>query len=469
MSPAPDRRPGNPVEPMRVVLISTYDLGRQPFGLASPAAWLREAGFAVRSVDLAVERFDENVVAAARLIAFHLPMHAATRRAVELVPRIRELNPRAHLCFYGLYAPLNAELLRGLGAGTLLGGEFEGGLVELARRLCDERGAAADDVPEAIAPKLRFRVPDRGGLPPLERYAHVHLGNGSKRTVGYTETTRGCKHFCRHCPVVPIYGGAFRVVQREVVVEDVRRQVLSGAGHITFGDPDFWNGPAHALSIVEALHREHPGLSYDVTIKIEHLLKHRRRLADLARTGCLFVTSAVESLDDAVLKRLDKGHTRADFVEALRLCRESGLVLNPTFIAFHPWLSLNGYLELLETLADLDLVDQVASVQLALRLLVPRGSRLLELPEVRAQVGPFDEAALVYPWEHGDVEVDRLQRVAMAVVERESARGASRAEVFGRLWDLAVRAAGRAAAPVPEAAPRRDRAAVPYLTEPWYC
>ncbi len=139
-----------------------------------------------------------------------------------------------------------------------------------------------------------------------------------------------------------MYGGRFRIVPREVVLEDVRRQVRAGARHITFGDPDFFNGVGHALPIVEALHREHPRLTYDVTIKIEHLLRHRDRLATLRDTGCAFVTSAVESLDDAVLARLDKGHTRADVIAVAGHLRTLGLTLNPTFVAFTPWTTLEG-------------------------------------------------------------------------------------------------------------------------------
>ena len=44
---------------LQVVLISTYELGRQPFGLASPAAWLRQAGARVTCLDLSVERLNE--------------------------------------------------------------------------------------------------------------------------------------------------------------------------------------------------------------------------------------------------------------------------------------------------------------------------------------------------------------------------------------------------------------------------
>ena len=119
---------------MHVVLISTYDLGRQPFGLASPAAWLREAGFRVTCIDLAVDTLDEAAVRSAGLVAFHLPMHTATRLAAGPVSRVAELNPRAHLCFYGLYAPMNDGHLESLGAASILGAEFEHELVELARR-----------------------------------------------------------------------------------------------------------------------------------------------------------------------------------------------------------------------------------------------------------------------------------------------------------------------------------------------
>ena len=235
---------------------------------------------------------------------------------------------------------------------------------------------------------------------PLGKYARLTMPDGRTRTVGYTEASRGCKHLCRHCPIVPVYGGVFRVVDRDVVLEDIRQQVAAGAQHITFGDPDFFNGTGHAMPIVEALHREFPALSYDVTIKIEHLLKHQEYLTKLRDTGCLFVTSAVESADDAVLEKLEKHHTRADFLEAVELCRGIGLALQPTFVPFTPWTTLENYRELLALIREHDLIGNVAPIQLAIRLLIPAGSRLLELGEMRDLIEPFDEAALIYRWKN---------------------------------------------------------------------
>ncbi|HYM10192.1 MAG TPA: CUAEP/CCAEP-tail radical SAM protein, partial [Bryobacterales bacterium] len=380
---------------MRVVLISTYEMGRQPFGLASPTAWLERAGAEVACLDLSREPLDEDAIRAAGLIAFYVPMHTATRLAARLVPRIRRLSAAAHLCFYGLYAPANAEFLRSLGAATILGGEFEAGLVSLYERLCQSRdgGPGPQAEPLISLDRLRFVVPDRSRLVPLNEYARLISTDGARRVVGYTEASRGCKHLCRHCPIVPVYQGGFRIVDRDIVLEDIRRQVAAGASHITFGDPDFFNGAGHAIAIVRRLHEEFPSLTYDATIKIEHLLEHRQHLATLRSTGCLFVTSAVESIDDRVLALLDKGHTRAGFLEALGLCRAAGLTLAPTFVAFTQWTTLEGYRELLALLAAEDLIPNVAPIQLAIRLLIPAGSRLLELPEVLALVGAFDSEA----------------------------------------------------------------------------
>ncbi|OFW21433.1 MAG: radical SAM protein [Acidobacteria bacterium RIFCSPLOWO2_02_FULL_65_29] len=464
------------------LLISTYELGHQPFGLASPAAWLRADGIETRLLDLAKDPLDESAVRSARLIAFHLPMHTATRLAAPVIKKARAANPGARICAYGLYASLNAGWLRSIGVDDVLGGEFEAELAAIARQACGAEMAgprtdlaglktrATDSAglkphpPSGNLPRLRFLVPDRAGLPPLERYSTLRLADGTRRVVGYTEASRGCRHLCRHCPVVPVYNGQFRVVSSDVVLADIAAQVASGAEHITFGDPDFFNGPTHALRIVEALHVAHPALTYDVTVKVEHLLQHRDLLPTLRHTGCLFVTSAVESIDDRVLALLDKGHTRRDFLDVVSLCRDAGVTLQPTFVAFHPWTTIESYCELLDIIEGLDLVDHVAPIQLAIRLLVPEGSRLLDVEALRVLVDAFDPTTLTYRWVHVDPRVDVLQRDVAAIVGRRLV--SDRRVVFDEISAVAHERAG-----LPRVAPRAssERAFVPYRDEPWYC
>jgi len=442
---------------VRVVLISTYELGRQPFGLASPAAWLRAAGHEVTVADLACSPLPRAAVEEAELIAFFLPMHTATRLFLRVVERVRGMNPEARLCGYGLYAPLNAPMLRRAGVRTIIGGEFEQPLVDVANGALTQSAGA----PCVSLARQQFLVPDRSGLAPLGAYAQL-VTNGTVQRVGYTESSRGCKHLCRHCPVVPVYQGTFRVVQRDVVLADIRQQVAAGAEHITFGDPDFFNGPGHGMAIVEALHGEWPALTYDVTIKVEHLLQHRDLLPVLKATGCAFVTSAVESFDDAVLDRLAKGHTQADFVEALGLMRAAGLAMSPTFIPFTPWTTRESYRDFLRALVELGLAGEVAPIQLAIRLLIPEGSLLLELPEVRRMIAPFDPRGLCYPWRNRDGALDTLCGAIQETIKREERKRAGRMEIFRKIWDLAE---GGGFPDVPMV----SRATIPYLTEPWYC
>lgn len=445
-----------------VAILSTYELGRPPFGPAAAAAWMRDAGISAHLVDLSRGPLPPDVLQRAQMFAVHVPMHAAARLAGAVLSRLRAERPDALRVAFGLYAPLNADWLRAQGATHVFGVEAEAALAALAA------GQPPGDV-DARGPRiarLAFQVPDRSSQAPLSSYARLNVG-GERRLAGYTEASRGCLHTCTHCPIVPIYQGTMRVVPVDVVLADVGQQVAAGAQHITFGDPDFLNGPTHAQRVLEGLAAQYPDVTYDVTVKVEHLLAHAVLLDLMAGTRCAFVTSAVEAFDDRILLRLQKGHTADDARRAIALCRARGLALVPTFVAFTPWTTLAGYLALLDEIRALSLVDVVAPVQLALRLLLPAGSALLADADVQRVSSTFDPEALAHPWAHDTPAVDRLQAEVMAWLGQRG-RGASRPAAFAMAHRLAADAAGRshdACAPGNVLV----RATVPYLDEPWYC
>ena len=453
----------------QVLLIACYELGHQPLAVAWPAAFLERAGYHPAVLDLSVEPLDPEKIARANFIAISVPMHTALRIGVAAAAKIRAINPTAHVCFYGLYASLNATELLDASADSVLAGEVEDEIVELVRRAeaagAGGAGAAAVAVRPVLA-KLDFPVPARAALPALKKYAHVER-DGRQELAAYVEASRGCKHRCRHCPIPPIYGGRFFVVPVETVMADVRQQVAAGARHVTFGDPDFLNGPRHALAVARALHAAFPAVTFDFTAKIEHLLRERAHLAALAALGCAFIVSAAESLDDRVLGYLAKGHTRADLVAALTVTRAAGIALRPTWVAFTPWTTLEGYREWLDFLATESLVDHVDPVQYGIRLLVPPGSHLLELPELRRHLGDKVPGGFHHRWTHPDPRVDRLAEEVAAVVAAAAERGEDAPATFDRVRALAAAAAGVAAPPPLALAP--DRRRPPRLTEPWFC
>ncbi len=480
---SPLRRPG------AILLISCYELGHQPLGIAQPLGFLEQAGFAPVGLDIAVEDFDADRVRRARFIGISVPMHTALRLGVRVAELIRATHPSCHICFYGLYASINAEYLLANVADSAIGGEYEGPLVRLVQALDEDYPAPtlnqASQQVEGVSlpgrvtgpwlkrPPLPFPPPSRGTLPVLDRYARLEE-NGGERLVGYVEASRGCLHTCLHCPIVPVYNGRFFIFPEDAVLQDIRGQVGAGATHITFGDADFLNGPRHSLSILRAMHREFPHLTFDCTTKIEHILQHRVLIPELGSLGCLFVISAVESFSNRVLEHLRKGHTRADVLTALEILNASGITLRPSLVPFTPWTTLDDYLEMFDIVESAELVDAMDPVQFTIRLLIPPGSALLTdapttPPPILQFLGPLDQANFQYRWAHPDTRMDALHQAVTAAVEATAGTDEDPHVTFDRLRELAYAVADRQ----PPGPVSRTRALVrrrlPRLTESWFC
>jgi radical SAM superfamily enzyme YgiQ (UPF0313 family) len=456
--------------PGAVLLVSCYELGHQPLCLALPLAFLERAGFAPETLDIAVESFDPAKIARARFVGISVPMHTALRLGVKVAERVRQINPSARICFYGLYAALNADYLLEHGADFCIGGEIEAPLVKLVESLAAGQNGGVTGVTQGgererpYLKRLSYPVPSRATLPALNRYACLEHGR-ERRVTGYVEASRGCLHLCTHCPIPPVYGGRFFAIPEDTVLEDIRRQVKAGARHITFGDPDFLNGPSHALRVVRRLHAEFPELSFDFTAKIEHILKHPELFPQFAACGCLFMVSAVESLSDKVLTILDKNHTRADVVDALKITRSVGIALRPTWVPFTPWTTRADYCEMLAFIAEQEVIDHVDPVQYSIRLLVPPGSYLVEHPALAPHLGPLDQASFSYRWTHPDPQMDELQKRVAALVEADAKGCVDPALTFARVRALAE---GHDPQWVFSALPA-ERQRAPRLSEPWFC
>jgi radical SAM superfamily enzyme YgiQ (UPF0313 family) len=470
--------------PGAIMFVSCYELGHQPIGIAQPMGFLEQAGFAPVGLDIAVESMDESALRLARFVGISVPMHTALRLGVRVAELIRAMNPACHICFYGLYASINAEYLLQRLADSVVGGEYEVPLRSLIEAL--DRGQAISHLEgvssrnRVVGPSLQRvysspastipqPIPSRGGLPMLDQYARLEQ-NGTERLVGYVEASRGCLHHCLHCPIVPVYDGRFFLIPEAVVLEDIRRQVHAGATHMTFGDPDFLNGPGHSMSIVRAMHEKFPHLTFDFTAKIEHLLKRRALMPDLSARGCLFVISAVESFSDHVLALLQKGHTGADVIVALDILREAGIALRPSLVAFTPWTSLDEYLHMLDMVEAHDLIDATDPVQLSIRLLVPPGSALLAKSDIQRFLGPLDQASFQHPWTHPDERMDRLHQAVSAIVEASAKEEEDAMMTFDRIRAVADEVAGRRAGfSTHTRVSRPDRPKPPRLTESWFC
>lgn len=442
-----------------ILLVSCYELGHPSWSIALASTLLKNAGYLTTGVDLSIEPLDDHTVRQARWVAIVVPMHAALRIGVKAAQYIRKLNRSTKICFAGTYAELNRQFLLDTVADQVLSGEWEQALVDWVH------GVAVPTSP--VLERLSFVTPDRGPTLKLERHSHLVVGQ-EKRTAGYVETSRGCKHLCRHCPLPPVYRGRFFAVPVDVVLQDIARQVALGARHVTFGDPDFLNGPEHARRVAKALHDAFPEITFDATAKVQHIVQQDGEFfATLRLQGLLFLVTAVESLSDPVLQILDKNHTRHDIDQALHLLDSARVSMRPSFVPFTPWETIDGYCDILEWVSRNDLISQIDPIQFAVRLLVPPGSLLLQHPSMLPHLGALDAENFCYGWTHPDPHMDALYAEVSVVVEKAAVEKSPAEETFTRVCHLAFSRAGR----VPLALPKLEfrRAPTPRLSEPWFC
>jgi radical SAM superfamily enzyme YgiQ (UPF0313 family) len=460
-----------------ILVVSCYELGRPPQGAALPFSWLRRAGFLPALFDLAVEAPGDHEIARAKIVVVSTPMHTALRLGSAFAERVRRINPASKIVFHGLYAWLNRGHLFARDARRadfVIGGEPEAALTALAETL--DAGGDPESLPgvstsrrrEApVLQRLNHPVIDDSTLPGLESYARLRR-DGKELFAGVVETTRGCKHLCRHCPITPVYRGRFFGIPDEVVYDAAARQIEAGARHLTIADPDFLNGPTRALKILERLHRDAPFLTFDFTAKIEHLIRHRDLLPGFGKAGALFVVSAAESTSERVLTLLDKGHAAEQVREAIRDCRRAGIVLRPTWVPFTPWSDLDDFRNLLDFLEREQLVYSIEPVQLSIRLLLPPGSPLLTLPQMKPHLRGLSEDGLSHRWEHPDPAVDALQKRVAEIVETAASSGEDEALTFARVREAARAVEGggveESVSPVEHPGLR-----APGMSESWFC
>jgi radical SAM superfamily enzyme YgiQ (UPF0313 family) len=446
----------------RVLLISTYELGHQPIHVASPARALQRRGHQVRAVDTSLEAWEPREIDAVDRVAISVPMHTAMRLALDIARTIRARRPSLPICLYGLYGAVASEHLLGPLVDRMIAGEYE-------TALCDWVDGDRATTTTHLARARRDR-PARDLLPPLTRYARL-LIDGEERTAAAVQASHGCASRCRHCPVPAVYGGRLRIVDVDTVLADIDQVVGLGAAHITFADPDFLNGVHHSLRVVRAMHRRHPTVTFDLTTKIELILRHRDLWAELAASGGVFVTTALEGAEDRILEILDKGHTVADAAAAVGVLRRAGIEPRPSLLPFTPWTTPAGLADLVDFVIDHDLIDNVDPVHWAIRLLLPDGSLLLARPELTPYLDGYDPELLGWQWHAADPRVDALQRDLAALIEDGVAEGREAASIFAGVAAGIARAAGRPPPilPPPPASAGAVRPAGPRLSEAWFC
>ncbi|MEV7231088.1 RCCLKC-tail radical SAM protein [Polymorphospora sp. NPDC051019] len=389
--------------------MSSFEAELQPLASACVAAALQDQGAAVTAWD--AHAFPDRLPdAEVDLVLLSVQQFEGLHRAVDLAPRLRTAHPGAPIVAFGQYAQMNStEFLARVDAVAFDEPE------RIAQELCQ---AAVGQLPLPQVPALRTAsrmtarpprrritatAPARHLFPSLVHYPAHHTGLG---LMGNIEVSRGCHHKCTYCSVYGAYDGGVAPYQLETVLADARQLADDGVRHFFFIDAEFFNSRTLGVEVVRQIAAEFPGSTFEFTTRVDHILDYPELLEELVSLGLRRVTSALEFPSDRILRIFDKGidvaHMRAAIAEAERI----GFELNPTFIPFTPWVRYEELLTFEDFLVETGLARVVEPTALQTRLLLFKGSPLLQSPWL-ADVDLVDQGFHL-DWTHPDRRVEAL-------------------------------------------------------------
>jgi len=386
---------------LKILLLSFYDLGKQPKIISELHKKLDNGFNQIDIVDYSIE--EKNLTLDNYdVLGIYASMHTASVLAEQYL-RDRKLPNK--LFVFGLYANVFSEMFSNFQSIHSFDSDELESLLEVQ-----------------LNPNYSFKhsVPDRTILPSITDYSHIVDGSNNL-IAGSVETTYGCKHECTHCPVPIEFKGMFKTFGTEKIITDVTNQVEEGAKHISFNDPDFFNGPKHALKILQLLNEKHPSITYDSTIKVEHILKYPDYFQELKNLNMLFVISAFETTNDHVLNILQKNHSFNDLNKAVELSLENNIDIRPTWMPFSPWTEQNDLISIIKLIENYKLRETVDPIQLTIKLLVPKNSLILKRPEMKEYLLDYDPASFSYAWKYKFPNIDNIQNELFTyVLQHES-------------------------------------------------
>ena len=386
---------------MKILLLSFYDLGKQPKIISELYKKLDNGSNQIDVVDYSIE--EKNLTLDNYdVLGIYASMHTASVLAEQYL-RDRKLPNK--LFVFGLYANVFSEMFSNFQSIHSFDSDELASLLEVQ-----------------LNPNYSFKhsVPDRTILPSITDYSHIVDGSNNL-IAGSVETTYGCKHECTHCPVPIEFKGMFKTFGTEKIITDVTNQVEEGAKHISFNDPDFFNGPKHALKILQLLNEKHPSITYDSTIKVEHILKYPDYFQELKNLNMLFVISAFETTNDHVLNILQKNHSFNDLNKAVELSLENKIDIRPTWMPFSPWTEQNDLISIIKLIENYKLRETVDPIQLTIKLLVPKNSLILKRPEMKEYLLDYDPSSFSYAWKYKFPNIDNIQNELFTyVLQHES-------------------------------------------------
>ena len=332
---------------MRILLINPFypisETPSPPLGLAYLAAALEAAGNQVKILDLVVFPYSQTLLQEV-LRDFAPAMVGATAvtmtldNANQVIRDVKILAPEIVTVMGGPHVTFCArqtlEACPDLDIVVL--GEGEATIVALAKAVM--QGSNLEQIQGIVFRKGEAfcTTPPRDYLADIETLplpARHLLPLGRYRALGMPislTTSRGCPFKCIFCVGRKMVGAKVRYRDPVKIVDEMAYLNTLGFHQVNIADDLFTANKEHCLAVCDEIRRRELKMKWTSFARVDtvsqDLLTHMRT------AGCQAVSFGVESANEQILKRIKKGITLDQVINAVNLCNEAGVTPHASFI-----------------------------------------------------------------------------------------------------------------------------------------
>jgi radical SAM superfamily enzyme YgiQ (UPF0313 family) len=331
-------------------------MGFPPIGIMSLSAVLKRAGHECVMFDQAnPETPDAVIIDAVRrlqpdLVGLSFLSTTSYPYAKLLARQIRAADARVRLAFGGVFATLNAALvkLQCPEVDFVCRGDGEQLILDLLEQLDDPSGVAgltwARDgqvIQNSNRPMDReldqWPFPDRDSLPldyvesmPLDVPAVL-----SMERFTTMQTSRGCPWPCVFCDIPIFNEGKWRSRSPQHVVAEFKHLQDLGYGAVYFVDDHFLLQPKRIEAICAGINAAGVTIQWGCEGRVDSTAQHL--FPAMAKANCRTIMFGVESGSQQVLDRLKKEQTLAEIETAVTNAKEAGIeIVHGFFVVGNP-------------------------------------------------------------------------------------------------------------------------------------